>query len=100
MVTSGPGPARGRSAGALAHPVDDLAEYATAIFLAMESCRALADEETAARLSAAMVALDDIARFGHVLSPDEQHDFLDDLRECDEMVTAIREHLALGYAPD
>jgi hypothetical protein len=100
MVTSGSGPAGRRSARTAARPIVDLADRAVATYLAMESCREMADEETAAGLGAAMAWLDNIARFGHLLAGDDQRGFLTDLREIDEMVSAIRQHLQEGRERD
>jgi hypothetical protein len=74
-------------------------DRAVATYLTLASCRHLADEETAARLSAAMASLADFARWGHLLAPDDEREFLNDLRDIDEMVSAIREHVRESPGP-
>jgi hypothetical protein len=73
---------------------EELVDAAVAAYLTMASCQGMADSETADMLAVAMESLDDLARFGHLLSEEDQLGFLEDLEEIDEMLEAIREHLA------
>ena len=100
MSSAGTGPIRRRVTGARVRPRDDLTDTAIATYLTLESCRDLADSETAGSLEAAMAQLEDVARYGHLLSPDDQRHLLDELRGLEEMVEAIRQHLCETRTPD
>jgi hypothetical protein len=79
---------------ALAPFGEELVDAAVAAYLTMASCQGMAYSETADMLAVAMESLDDFARFGHLLSEEDQLGFLEDLEEIDEMLEVIREHLA------
>ena len=100
MMSSGTGPIGRRASGARARPGGDLTDTAIATYLAVESCRELADRETAERLEAAMAQLEDVASYAHLLPADDQRELLDELRGLDEMVEAIRNHLCETRTPD
>jgi hypothetical protein len=92
-ITPGTGPIGPCATDALAPFGEELVDAAVAAYLTMASCQELADRETADMLGVAMESLDDFARFGHLLSEEDQRGFLEDLEEIDEMLGAIREHL-------
>ena len=93
MVSFGTGPGRRQSTGPPEDSSCGLADAAVAMHLALESCREIADGETAAMLSAAIAPLDDLARYGDLLSPADQRQLLDELRDVEDMVEVILDQL-------
>jgi hypothetical protein len=77
-----------------------LADRATATWLSLLACQAFADGDTASTLSKAMRCLDDVADMASALPVDEWLPWLDEMRDIDELVRDILEHLVRESADE
>jgi hypothetical protein len=73
--------------------VSHLADHAAALWLTLYSCQTVADRETAMSLGQALRCLDDVATMAQALPCDEGRLWRDELRDIDDLVGGIFDHL-------